>query len=450
MNRAIGRWVIGFLWLAIAIAVGVLVFQGKVGWDTGVYWSAIKSVERNGDPYAEGIAVQQIFHNQSHDPQAAPPMTYVYSPLTLPLLRILGHIPAALLGVAYYLALLGGFLLQLWGGWSMATPDERRVLPYLFPFVAFFPGLLNEAVLLSGNIAYILYGLILAAAVPGWRKSRWGWYYLAVLFASVCKAPLLTLIAFPALWDKRQRFMAGAVGAIGTVLFACQSRLFPSLFPEYLRAVNMQFEFNSDFGFGPAGLIAGALQRAGLPYSPVADICYLVFALAVLVVLWRSRHYSYLSREAGVTWLPVLLVGTVLLNPRIKEYDVAALTIPMFLIAYRCVATARECFRESQSRVTPHLVTNTSRLQSTTRPMNRLDGKSLHVLLTALGWFIAINFATACGIWKPLELGLLLLSFGAGSWTFVHRARSSCSSAESGAYGIAESKISLGLLSERY
>ena len=48
--------------------------------------------------------------------------------------------------------------------------------------------------------------------------------------------------------------------------------------------------------------------------------------------------FSYQVREDVFSrdlWLPVALVGTFLLNPRIMKYDMAALTIPMLLIAWR-------------------------------------------------------------------------------------------------------------------
>jgi hypothetical protein len=430
------RSVIGSLWLAIAISIVVLAYQGPAGWDTGVYWSAIKSAGRGGDPYAEGMAAQQAFHYQNHDPQAPPPMTYVYSPMTLPILAALGHIPAPLLATGYYIAIAGGFLLQLWSGWAMATPRERRILLYLLPLVAFFPGLLNEAVLLSGNIAYLLYGLILAAAVPGWRNNRWGWYCLAVLVASVCKAPLLSMLAFPFFLDKRQWLKVGVTGAIGTLLFACQSWLYPSLFADYLHAVNLQFVLNSDFGFSPAGLLGEALQHAGLPYSPAANVCYLLFAIAIIAVLWRSQKCIHSSNEASAAWLPVLLVGTVLLNPRIKEYDVAPLTIPMFLIAFRFSTTAKEHFFTNHNRRTPHLVWNSPDARSSIHPSTGLNWKSLHMLLTVAGWFIAINFAAALGIWKPIELGLLLLSFGTGTWMSHYRARTANNLVEANSYPI--------------
>ena len=57
----------------------------------------------------------------------------------------------AVFGVAYF----SGWLLQVWVGMQCATPDERRILRYAAPIMAFFPGLLISDVIVSGNLAYI-------------------------------------------------------------------------------------------------------------------------------------------------------------------------------------------------------------------------------------------------------------------------------------------------------
>ena len=188
---------------------------------------------------------------------------------------------------------------------------------------------------MSGNIAYILYPVILAAAVLGWKHGRWSWFYAAVLAASCVKAPLLSLAVIPVLSARRQWVPAAAIVAAGAALFAMQPLIWPSLFRHYLQAVELQFSYNRDFGCSPAGLFSGVLFDHGLPYSPASMIFYLCYAVPLFaLLLWLSREFlrgGFPLRQ----WAPVLLVGVILLNPRLIEYDVAPLAIPLALIGWR-------------------------------------------------------------------------------------------------------------------
>lgn len=413
---------IALFWLASAITLTILSWQGPAWWDTDVYWTAARTLQHGGDPYAEGIALQQKFHQYNKDLHAKPPMTYVYSPITLPVLRLVGHIPVRILTAGYYSALLMGFLLQLWAAWTMALPHERRLLPFLFPAVGFFPGLLNDDVLLSGNVVYLLYGLVFAAAVPGWRRNRWGWYYAAVLVTSCFKAPLLSLLALPVFVGEKQGWKACAFGAVGVSLFTCQAWIWPKLFAEYLTAVNLQFTLNDDFGFGPAGLLGSALWHAGLPYAIASQVLYLVFACVIFAVLWFTKLLVNAAREELITWLPVAIVGTILLNPRVKEYDIAPLTIPLFLISWRFILTAHSAFQGRLQFKRPFLVWSAAqnRVGGNTGP--QIEWNGVITVLAAAGWFLAINFAAGCGIWKPVALLVLLFLFVAGTWSALYQA----------------------------
>ncbi len=409
-------------WVVVAITMATMACVGPAAWDAQVYWKAIQSCRHGADPYADGIAAQQAFHNRStSNATEHAPWTYVYSPLTLPLLRLLGAFPGWLLGVLYGAAVAGGFALELWAGFQMAVEHERRWLALMLPFIAFFPGLLSNDVILSGNVTYILDGLILAAAIPGWKRGMWSWYYLAVLAASICKLPSLTLLAFPVLLGKRQWFPAGITAVTGGLLFALQNRLWPDMFREYLLAVRLQFDWNHDFGFSPAGVLGKALSGMGRPNSPAITILYLAFAgvlgIVLLFLAYRVRQGN-LPRE---TWIPVALVGTVLLNPRIKEYDVAAITVPMLLIAWRSL---RLVLLRSSGRGLHGGGSHAISMASAGVPPLALGGgpgrnrPDRAVVLAGAGGFLACNVIAGTGdMWRPVELVILLAIFAVGVWS---------------------------------
>jgi len=335
------RWVLFVLWVLAFAAIPVwnAVDPGD-GRDTKIYLNAIHSVQAGHDPYADGIAVQEAIHAQlALHPHTQLPYSYVYSPVTLPLLRMIGFFPLSLLFAGYWLIYAAGALAQIWAGMQAAEPKERRYAAFLAPAAAFFPGLLQHDVLLSGNIAYILYGAIFLTALLCWRRGKWHWFYLAVLAASCFKIPMLSLLAIPLLSARKQWLPACITAAAGVGLFTVQLWIWPVYFCNYLRAVELQFSYNHDFGVGPAGLFGLALFDAGIPYSPASMIFYSLYALPLFGLLFFLSRQFLSGKFALEQWIPVMVTGVILLNPRIKEYDVAPLSLLMALILWRVIST---------------------------------------------------------------------------------------------------------------
>ena len=333
------RRIVLILWLLVFAAMPVWIAFDSPGWDLDVCYSAIRSVIAGGDPYTDGIAMLQHFHAQpALHPEATPPFIYVYSPLTLPFLRVIGALPIWLGGL-YWFIYIPAVLAQIWVGLQAAEGSERRYFVYLAPLAAFFPGLLADGTVLSGNVAHILYGLILLAAVVGWRRGSWRWFYIATLAASCIKAPFLMLLAIPLLSARRQWLPTAITGSLGVALFALPSLIWPALFKHYLKAVELMFSYSHDFGCSPSGLFSDFLWSQGVPYARPGFVFYLWYAIPLfLILLYLSRSFM----RGGFSihqWIPVLLTGVVLLNPRLIEYDVAALALPLALIGWRVVSS---------------------------------------------------------------------------------------------------------------
>ncbi len=316
-----------------------------------------------------------------------------YSPLfMITALGVARLLPLWLTMAAFGLAYFSGWLVQLWVGMQFATPDERKILRYVAPVIAFFPGLLINDVIVSGNLAYILYGFMLATAALGWKRGRWIWFYLAVLAASCVKVHLLTMLAIPLLCGKRQWTRAMITGAAGLGLYALQFKIWPQAFHVYVNSLKVMSQMRRDFGCGPAGNLARVLQIMGVPYEKPSIVLYVVFAAAMfLILLWLSQLYRE-GKVRFVSWAPVMLLGVVLLNPRILTYDVAAVSLPMALVAWRSLRG----------------VSRTSRV-----PV--LIGSAF--VLLALNVFVEVNedFVTMLpDAWKYLEMVLMLGIFAAG------------------------------------
>ena len=358
------------------------------GWDVRVYKAALHSLQRGSDPYADAIAIQRAFHVQHHPPGTPVPFSYVYSPMTLPWLRAVGALPHRLVAWVYWIlfgtSIAVSFAVPAW----VARAKERRWLLYLLAAAPAFPGLLQTNAIMSGNVAYILYGVMLTGLWLGWKRGLWLPFYAAVVLASIVKAPLLYLLCVPVLTERGQLWKAASAGAVGVALFAIQPHLWPSLFHHYMEAVELQFSYNQDFGASPAGALADGVKDF-VSYKVVSIGFYLFTSLIFgTMLLWLRRRYfvGYFSRSE---WIPVAVAGTMLLNPRVMEYDVAAITLFMALIVWRL--------------------------------FQRL-GPERTAAIALGGWWLSFNFLSVW-LWRPLEAMVLVGVFVAGAWDLSTRVR---------------------------
>jgi hypothetical protein len=256
-----------FFWIvAVSVLVVLVCTTHSPAWDAKVYWKAIHLLRQGEDPYAVGVSAQRAFYAVAQLKGAERPFTYMYPPMTLSLLHLFKALPDRWMIGLYWAAAMVGTLLMLWVGYRMASEEERPWLAMMLPLSIFFPGLLNQDTILSGNIAYIIYGVAWVAAYRGWSRQRWLCFYLVVLAASIFKPPVLTLLALPVLLGRRQWFTAGMTGAAGLAMFSVQGYLWPELFREYLGTLHLQFHWNDEFGAGPAGVLGKTLRDVGKPY----------------------------------------------------------------------------------------------------------------------------------------------------------------------------------------
>jgi hypothetical protein len=328
-------WILAFS----AIPVWNALYPG-MDCDAKVYVNAIHSMQAGHDPYDDGIAAQTAFHAQlAFHPLATAPLSYLYSPLTLPLLRMIGSLPPALYAGGYWLIYAAGILAQVLVSLQAAEPTERLFFAAIAPAAPFFPGLIQQPTLNDGNVAFILYGLVFFTALLGWRRGHWRWFYLATLLASCFKIPMLTLLAIPVLSARRQWLPACVIASVGVALFVIQAWIWPTYFHNYLHALELDLSYNHQFGVGPTGLFSLSLLNAGLPYSSVGAIFYVLFALPFFAFLIHLSRQFLDGKFSLQQWIPVMLTGVVLLNPRVMDNDYAPLALSMALILWRAIAS---------------------------------------------------------------------------------------------------------------
>lgn len=339
------RVILAVVWMATVISLGVLIARARttegpvwqppaVFWDVAIYHRALEAVRAGLDPYAVGLARQYAANAAGQHT-----FTYVYPPLTVWVLRGLSLMPVWLAAVFYWTTYCLGYAALVWAATQFFRPQDRSPMAYAIPLVIFFPGLMTDETILCGNVAYIFYGALFAATVLGWKRGVWRWFYVAILVASCFKLPFLTLLAIPALAGERQWLKASGVGAVGVGLWGWQSWLWPVQFHEYMQSVGLQFQFNHDFGESPAGILGRALYSHGLPYTFLPALAFSMYGGILFAALFYFSRLYRRGRISAESWIPVLLVAAILLNPRIMQYDRHAISLPMVLILVRSVAS---------------------------------------------------------------------------------------------------------------
>lgn len=401
-------WVEKALWIGAALSViGMLIWLPHC-WDAADYRAAMEHVS-------------SYIHGEQR-------VSLVYSPLAMiPTLSIAHLLPEWPVIALFWLTYLGGWIAQTWAGLQLVQGTEFRLLRCAAPVLAFFPGLLLSDVIISGNIAYVLYGLMFVAAVYGWRHEHWSWFYLAVLLAACVKVHMLTMLAIPLLCARRPWRPALLTVAATAGLYVMQWKLWPGAFQTYLNSLATMSHSSRDFGCGPAGNVARVLHRFAIPYQVASITVYAIYALTLFAFLfWMASLYRRQQIRAE-HWIPVMLIGVLLFNPRILTYDAAAFSLPILLVVWRTL-----CGPDGRVRK-PALFATIA-------------------LLLAMNAFIEMNedFVRVWqDAWKYLEMGVLFVVFGCGVRALLQEARAhSTEPMKTGHPALAETKLAEGKLAE--
>ena len=321
-------------WILAILGLFAWLATNRHGWDVDVYRRAVHSFEQGHDPYQEEVAgTGDYSRNVSAEYGGGGSLYYVYSPVTLQMGAWIHNF--RIFKALYWLLYAASVLVIVLVASSAVTSADTRYLAAVPPASLFFPGLLANGTIISGNVAITLYGLVFATAALGWRRRQWIPFYAVVIFCSLFKMPMLALLAIAVFSAPKQWIPAGAAAAMALSIFSLQSVLYPAMFRHQLLAVDHLFSFDRDVGCSPAGIFAGLLFDHGIPYFPLATLFFLAYALPVAAVLYRGSQRFFAGEFPLTEWMPVLLIGAVLLNPRIQEYDVLPITIPLALIAFR-------------------------------------------------------------------------------------------------------------------
>jgi hypothetical protein len=267
-------------------------------WDAHVYSKALSAYRHGGDPYSA----------------ESPHLMFVYSPAVLKTMAAARVIfPARVLWYVYLaLSCTASVCLPILISACLGTRWLSMSIAILI--FSLLPGFAAEFSLLSGNIANLLYAIVLLALLHARRAGWWRWFYLAVIISGIVKPPMLAFLLIPLLLG----YIGSSIvsGSIVALVFLAQRLFMPALYHRFAQAVYMQLVVAGDMGFGLFSRLPASLRTA----APV------LFAAAVIAIFWYLRKDRL--TPASVLWMPALLVTCILVSPRMLGYDAQIAILP--------------------------------------------------------------------------------------------------------------------------
>lgn len=281
------------------------------------------------------------------------PLFFFYPPFFLEVGGLLANIFPGAWGARLYLAL---DLLA-----TCALPlvlarfyFPRRWLTPLFALAIFFvsPRFTGLMALFTLNVASTLYCLAFVAAVPGLKRNRWEWFYLAVIFAALIKITFLSLLLLPLLVGRRQWSRSIGCGAVVIAANLSERGLWPKLYQGYQWCLQQGILLNHSYGFGVFGIAATYLPHHGkgvgiLPYALGAMASVALTGL-MLALRWKLDQSGLLAQwqanpEDGRwgIWLALTLMTAIMVNPRQMTYDVDIALFAGFIVWVAVLRTRR-------------------------------------------------------------------------------------------------------------
>jgi Glycosyltransferase family 87 len=316
-----------------AVVVGWFVLAGVLFWllhgqDFPGRW--------HEDPSIYGHALGDWFSGKTPYNASLSPLYFLYPPFFLYMAAITAHLVPSGWGLGVYMVLSMGTFCAL----PLLLERWLFRLNWLSPSLAlslyfFSPRFTGIKAFCEMNIAGILYLLAFAGAVPGVKRNRWEWFYLAVFFAAMIKVTFLGLLVIPLLAGSRQWVKSSLCGFAVVLANMGERAMWPDLYAGYQWSLGQGVQAQSNYGYGIFGVLASYHHtiQTGLKLWPYVVFMLLAGAIFVGMLLLRRRleaNGTFESRDGH--WLALVVVTALLMNPREMGYDMDIALLAAFVL----------------------------------------------------------------------------------------------------------------------
>ncbi len=315
------------LWLLVALAL--YVFTSHLGtwalWDAKVYARALHDWRNGQDPYS----------------LSDPLLLFVYPPVFLYAGGFLARVLPADLGWFLYLAVFAAASLAL--PFVLARFYLRRSwfsVAFAYVLAVMLPRFTGLMALRTGNITNIFYFVALAAAIPGMRKNRWGYFYAVIFLIVVVKVNFLIMLLLPLWLGRRQWVPSILCGLCAIATYPVQKMLWPQLFAGFKNAASQQITGHGAYGYGVMrfGVEIESARHHAVGLMPY--VLQVIFILVVIGAMFALRRRLGTGEEQSL-WPALVVLATILCNPRILPYDSDVALLAGFVLLVSALRTRR-------------------------------------------------------------------------------------------------------------
>jgi hypothetical protein len=300
----------------------------NIFWDVNFYAAVAKTMAAGVSPYDDATVLKILGLHLSSGfdyPPLVAEALYKFKWLVLaPAGRtlVIGACIASWISIPYLLA-----------GSPRAWYSRDFLLVWGLYLVLF--GLAGTRLLVVANISSILFASAVLSIVVAIRKSDYKFFWATILVCSFIKPYFLAFLLFPVILDKKYLSVIALICAL-LAIYIFNYLINPQMFLEYVRAFAVQPANLGNLGFSIYTLAAEIISEGlGLSASRATGIALgihflLSFAILMLAYAIGARRPRPKCFDLFCCWL---FVSAFLISPRIFDYDIGVVVVPIVLLA---------------------------------------------------------------------------------------------------------------------
>ncbi len=328
--RAVAQWEIIVAICSFMLAAAYFLYLAFVTrhlfWDAKIYAAAAKALQAGVSPYDF-----TYLHNKFGilNPYVYPPfVAHLFSKIGWLLFSPIGFSAILLIHILCWLAI--PFLLA-----GSPTNWYSRHFAYVWGLYLTLFGMAGTRLLVVGNIASILLGILIYSTVKAVRSGDYKLFWLVLIAVSYVKFYLLIFLIFPVVLDKKY---IGAIVAISLVviLLSIDWAFEPDLFHQFIAQMKADAQGGAVAGWSLFALVSLAVRSGFGLFDPMAHIIMIAFELVSIAIVLLLAHEISDRRQRPIRfdlfccWL---LLSAFLISPRLFDYDLAVVVVPVTLLA---------------------------------------------------------------------------------------------------------------------
>ncbi|HEY5504588.1 MAG TPA: glycosyltransferase 87 family protein, partial [Sedimentisphaerales bacterium] len=297
-------------------------------WDTTFYAAVVKAMAVGVSPYDNAYIVKNIDVGYSNGFVYPPLVAQAFYRLRWLLLTPVGWtvlITAHLISWVSIPYLLGG---------SPKKWNSRSFI-YVWGLYLVLFGLGGTRLLVVGNIAGVLFALLIFSIVVAIRYKDYKLFWAMIILCTFVKPYFLGFLLFPVILEKRY-ISAGLILCVLVALYALDYLLNPLLFSEYVAQITAQQSHLGNIGLSLFTLATAIMKVAFGPNSalilPLAIGIHFLFTAIIILVAYAIAERRVRPQRFDVFCCWVFM-SAFLISPRIFDYDLAIVIVPFVLLA---------------------------------------------------------------------------------------------------------------------